>query len=51
MRISNKKIGIKQCLTGHCYCRLLNNGVMYCCKCGKWEEEPELKVSKSKNKT
>ena len=46
-----RKVGILQCLTGHCYCRMLQNGTFYCCKCGKWENEPELKVSKPKNKS
>ena len=40
------KIGIRQCLTGCCFCRMLQNGTFYCCRCGKWEQRNE---SRTKN--
>lgn len=32
----------------HCFCKLLNNGTMYCCKCGEHEIKKIKKYSKSK---
>jgi len=37
---------MKKCLSSHCYCRMRNDGVFFCCQCGKIEGEPEL-VQKS----
>ena len=46
--IMTKKIGIKSCLTGHCYCKMRNDGKFFCCKCAQIENEPELRVDMQK---
>ena len=35
-----------KCINDHCFCRMLQTGEFVCCKCGKWENEPELKTAK-----
>ena len=37
-----------KCIDGHHYCKMLQNGTFFCCKCGKHESEPELKTVKQK---
>lgn len=35
----------------HCYCKMLSNGVFYCCRCGSWEViEENKKENRKENK-